>query len=834
MSKQESVMDETIKKSSVSRRDFLKAVGAVAVFAEMSSLVKVPVTTDFLKTATAAPAATTDVWLPTVCRMCSTYEAVQVHVVNGQPVKVEGDPADPDTRGHLCAKGNAGIWVHYDPYRVKTPLKRTNPKGPNQTGAWVEISWDEAYNTIANKIAAVRAKGAQGVVNYHPYSALSYSQTWANWIDPAGSPNTQLDLAMNWCGHIGHYIARAAHLAFVSPADINHCNYLIQFGRTHGLQAGCSPFVGRAKRVAEARARGMKIVNFDPRMGEAAAKADEWYPIVPATDGAVASAMLEVLLVELKQYDVTFIKQNTNGPYLIGPDLLYVRDPTTKKPLVWDSVDNKAKTYDDATIKDYAILGTFTANGVTAKPGFQKLVDAVTPMTPEWAQKISDVPAAAIRRIATEFVNAAQIGSTITIGGKVWPYRPAATEYYGGSASNHVHGTANGQSIELLNTVIGAQDAVGGHCNDMSGGPGYIRGGPDGMIEQPVGAYTMTRPAKWPYKWSYPPDASLQAFFPLGDHLGAVTYYVMGNPKLYGGAGNIKIDVQMQHCSNAALSMYDQPKMAQIWSDSGFIGFICLNIEESAEGFADIVLPDRCYLEQYQHLSGRLLQPVTEPPNAIPHVHDMLSEIASRAGFLKDFNTNINSSLKDPYKIPDVTKKVAIEDLMDLVLKSSFGANYGLAWFRDPANTPYKRTETNPTYQPWKTMLNPPRRIPVYFETFQEAVQSIKPKMDANNVQWDYSDYSPVPTWIPSHLHKDTPPYDLIAMPYLTSYHTYTWTNQVPTLAEISLKDPYAQYIQMNPTTAKAKGIKDGDLVYVETAIGKAEARSQAKRGSPP
>jgi len=751
--------------------------------------------------------------------MCPAFDAIRVLVRDGQPVRIEGEPNDPRSLGHICAKGNSGIWLHYDPYRVKAPLKRTGPKGMYELGKWVEISWDEAYNTIASKISQVRAKGEDGIVMYSSYSALPYSQTWASFTSAAIGTNENIHLGMNWCGHTAHYLSRVAHLGFTSVVDYDLCNYLIQPGRTHGMEGGAT-FVPRANKVANAHARGMKIVNFDPRMGAAGAKADEWWPVLPGTDGAVASAMLEVLLVELQKYDVDFIKKNTNGPYLVGPDGLYVRDPSNKKPLVWDSVDKVAKTYDDKSVKDFAILGSFNVNGVDCKPAFQLLKDAVTPMSPEWAEGVSGVPAQVIRRIATEFVNAAQIGSTITIDGKTLPFRPAAVEYYGGNASNHLHGVANGMSWELLNTVVGNQDAPGGHCNDTIWP--WLRGGPDGMIEHPAASYTLVKSP--PYKFVFPPQSpELEEFFPLGDHLGAVAYVTMSDPTNYWGAGNKKIEFMMLHATNPVLSMYDPPKMERIWKDAEFIAYFCLTIDESAEGFADIILPDRCYLEEYQILNDWLMQPVASPPANIPFLHDALSEIASRAGFLKDYNTALNASLVDPYKV-DVNSKVPTEDLFDRLLKSKYGAEKGLTWFK--ANGGVK-TAQKFTYQPWKFMLNPPRRLPVYVEMHVEVAKELKKNMDANGVKWDFSDYSPVPTWIPSHLHVDTPPYDLIAMAYLQSYHTYTWTNQVPTLAEISLEDPYASYVMINTKTAEARGIKDGDLIWVESEIGKAKGRAR-------
>lgn len=62
------------------------------------------------------------------------------------------------------------------------------------------------------------------------------------------------------------------------------------------------------------------------------------------------------------------VKNRTNGPYLIGPDGYYVRDGSTNKPLVWDPVDNRAKTFNAPSIKDYTLESEYTVEGVTAKP----------------------------------------------------------------------------------------------------------------------------------------------------------------------------------------------------------------------------------------------------------------------------------------------------------------------------------------------------------------------------------------------------------------------------------------------------------------------------------
>ncbi|MBI2319435.1 MAG: hypothetical protein HYU75_21160 [Betaproteobacteria bacterium] len=73
----------------------------------------------------------------TACGMCYIGCGIQVEVRDGVVVGIEGNPANPQNRGAMCAKGKAGFMNLYNPNRVKTPLKRTNPK----KGIGVEPGW---------------------------------------------------------------------------------------------------------------------------------------------------------------------------------------------------------------------------------------------------------------------------------------------------------------------------------------------------------------------------------------------------------------------------------------------------------------------------------------------------------------------------------------------------------------------------------------------------------------------------------------------------------------------------------------------------------------------
>ena len=196
--------------------------------------------------------------------------------------------------------------------------------------------------------------------------------------------------------------------------------------------------------VAEAKARGMKLVVFDPMCNFAAGKANEWVPIIPGTDGAVILAMCNIIVNELGIIEEPFLNLKTNGPYLVGPDLKYVRekgpargvkghstltgeevtyigDDETNKPMVWDAGEGKAKVYDDPTIKDYALEGEYEINGIKCQPSFQLLKEHLKTYTPEMASEVSTVPVETIRRLATEFATDARCGSTITIDGHTLP-----------------------------------------------------------------------------------------------------------------------------------------------------------------------------------------------------------------------------------------------------------------------------------------------------------------------------------------------------------------------------------------------------------------------------
>ena len=334
-------------------------------------------------------------WIPSTCGMCLHGCGIKVYVEDGVALKIEGDPTNPDNLGKLCPKGNAGLARLYDSNRVLYPMKRTNPKkGLHENPGWVRISWDEAYETVARELGKVRKEDPRKLL-----CALGDFQRILFWCWPAvfGSPNFFTSLG-NYCGGSYHPVNGSVDGSFAAINDYDLCNYWIQVGSGDGFSSHLH-LSGSAKRMADARMRGMKVISLDPRCSVASAKADEWIPILPGTDRAFVLGMAYVLVHELRQYDREFLRGRTNAPYVVGEDGNLVRDAAGKAQ-VWDLGLNAPRPWDEVPAEGVALDGTFSHAGRRIRTGFQVWKDMLLESTPEKMSAVCTVPAATIRRIA--------------------------------------------------------------------------------------------------------------------------------------------------------------------------------------------------------------------------------------------------------------------------------------------------------------------------------------------------------------------------------------------------------------------------------------------------
>ncbi len=750
-------------------------------------------------------------WIQSVCKMCLHGCGIRVRVKDGVVVKIEGDPTNPDNLGKLCAKGQAGIMRHYDPSRFRSPLKRTNPqKGPGVDPHWQEISWDEALDIVTEKLKKIRETDPRKFI-----ASIGDFQRIFNWGWGAvfGSPHFFTTVGQ-YCGAAYHPINGMVDASFAAINDYEYCNYWIQIGCGDGFSSHLH-LAGSAKRMADARVnRGMKVVIVEPRLSQGAAKADEWIPIRPATDRAFVLGMMHVLVHELGVYDRQFLKHHTNAPYLVGPDGYIARDKASGKALIWDPLDDEAKTFDEATIRDFALEGSYAVDGFTCRPAFQVFKTMLEEHPPERMSQICTVPAETIRRIAKEFGEAARIGSTIVVDGVELPYRPAAVNFYRGALS-HKDGGLDNMTYKLINILVGNIDVPGGHLGVPLDPRGFwIAPGEDGMLKPQV---HMLHP---PFPFSFPPNSSqLLEYFPIGMDAGHLNAETLLNPQKY--HIDFEPEAMLLYHSNPLWNMPSTRKIQKIFEKMKFIVAIDVVPNESNE-WADIILPDHTYLESTCLVSleppvvtdDALRQPVVPPMHNTRDATDILTELADRLGFLGGWNDLHNFALglvNDPEQLLGPDKRYTMEERMDRMAKARYGGDCGLAWFKEHGHRVRRKTAQE-QYMPYGKL-----RIPFYFEFVKKMGAELRQNLELHGVQWDYSSYVPLPFWRSSPLHDAAPRYDLYAIGFKSPELNFEENVTIPWVYELIHKLPSHMGVLINPATARARGIEDGDLIAIES-----------------
>ena len=350
----------------------------------------------------------------TACRACIANCGVLAHVKNGRVVRLEGNPADPMSKGKMCAKGLSGISALYHPNRNKYPLIRVGKRGG---GRFRRASWDEALGMIADKLMQVKRDfGAEYVFcstggggNPEIWSIARFCNIFGtpNWFEPGCAqcylPRV-LAAAMMYGGS-DNSIADSNCLEFYDE-EHNPIQTLVLWGTDPSFS--CPSSGGRM--VNELRAKGVKTVVIDPRFTPDAAKATVWLPIRPGTDVALMLAWIRYILTN-KLYDHDFVLKWTNLPYLVDPDtkemiraceLGLAKDKADANGVdiftVWDQKTSSAKalSYPYQDDLDIALFGSYEINGKTYKTGAQLLLERADEFTLEKAGEICQLDPAKI------------------------------------------------------------------------------------------------------------------------------------------------------------------------------------------------------------------------------------------------------------------------------------------------------------------------------------------------------------------------------------------------------------------------------------------------------
>jgi len=227
-------------------------------------------------------------------------------VENGRAVRIQGDPDHPVTQGFLCTKVNRYIERTYHHDRLTHPLRRVGPKG---SGKFEPVSWDEALREIAARLQEViRDHGAESILPYSYAGTMGYLQGESmdrRFFHSLGA--SKLDRTIcSTAGGAGMRMTVGANIGADTEA-VGQSDLILLWG-TNTLTANPHlwPF------VLQAREKGAPVICIDPIRTRTARQCDEWIPIRPGTDAALALGMMHVLFAEhLKDDD--FLAQHTSG-----------------------------------------------------------------------------------------------------------------------------------------------------------------------------------------------------------------------------------------------------------------------------------------------------------------------------------------------------------------------------------------------------------------------------------------------------------------------------------------------------------------------------------------
>jgi anaerobic selenocysteine-containing dehydrogenase len=706
--------------------------------------------------------------VPSICGQCPSRCAILGYMDEGRVVKIEGQPTSIRNQGKVCAKGQAGAAKIYDPDRILFPLRRTGERG---SGQWQKITWDEALGDLATRLKKFRDEGQpEKFVFHHGWISASAEKL----IDEVFLPTygtasiikqTCHGQSARWTAHELTWGGR------VDNWDLDNTRFVLNFG-SNVLEADTN-HVSLARRLALSAADNkLRMVTFDVRLSNTAAKSNQWIPVRPGTDLAVVLAMCNLIMNE--------------GLYRgAGEDFLSYCLVTQ---------DRDASTADKV----------------------EALTQHLAQYTPEWAEKISGVPAGQIADVAREFAAT----------------KPACL-ISSRAAGAHFNGVETERAIQMLAAITGNIDNPGGRCRDIA----------------PV--------------WTYPtgpedkPEAKKLAFIDSGAGDMALPEFGAGHNVLKRiKAGDERPGVYMWYHHNPAYANGGTQETIDILKDESLLPFtvaVTPFYDETA-ALADLILPDATYLERFDIEDGAspnqvpeyaIRQPLVAPLGEARDFNDVCCDLAQRLGIPLGFKSAAKFVEKACKLTPLVKKKA----------RGFRGLKKKGAWHDKKAV---------PTYNAYRTAISPEalavegvildQTTGVYWNWQTAGVESEAKALELGylaspgagkgyvgqkngdvvisgftpgklNKSGNFELYSPLlaakglpglPSYVAIPEHGELKSDRVILTTFKVNVQAQSNTGNSGWLAEIH----HDSRAWINPVTAEARGIVDGDAIKVTSTIG--------------
>ncbi len=610
----------------------------------------------------------------TTCYMCACRCGIRVTLRDGQVRHIEGNPEHPHNQGVICAKGASGIMKQYSPARLTRPLLRR--KGAERgESAFDEISWEEAFDILEERLGRIRREDPR---KFALFTGRDQMQALTGlFAKQFGTPNYAAHggfCSVNMAAGLIYTIG-GSFWEFGGP-DLDRAKLFVMIGTAEDHDSNPLKIA-----ISKFKRRGGRFISINPVRTGYSAIADEWVPIKPGTDGALLLAIIREL-IETGLYDRDFLVQYTNAAELVIDDPsrddhgLFKRvemhyeegcfDPQNK--LWWDRELNVAMGTHTPGCDPY-LLGRFELDdGTPVKPAFQLLKERVQDYTPEWAEGITGIPAATIRRLAHEMGVVARdhkIELPIqwtdcwdneheTVTGN-----PVAFHAMRGLAA-HSNGFQTIRALGILMTLLGTIDRPGGFrhkapfprpippCPKPPKGPQDVQpdtplngmplgwpAGPDDLFVDEAGEPVRIDKA---FSWEYPLSVH-------GLMHNVITNAWRGDP--------YRIDTLLLFMANMAwnssMNTVEIRKMLTDRDENGEYKIPFLVVADAFDSetvaYADLVLPDTTYLERHDVMSlldrpiseysgpvDAVRIPVVEPSGDCKPFQEVLIELGSRLG----------------------------------------------------------------------------------------------------------------------------------------------------------------------------------------------------------
>lgn len=732
---------------------------------------------------------------------CHGTCGVLAHVRDGKLIKVEGDPDHPWNQGRLCARCLAMTQYVYHPDRLTKPLKRVGKRGE---GKWQEISWDEAYDFIEEKMNTIREKhGPESVV-----FAMGTGRDIGPWISMLsyayGSPNVMFSMSGNAC-----YSPRIAAVETVLgdycvpdcsqwlPKRYDDPRYkvpecIIIWG--YNIPNTCPDNIF-GHWFIDLMKKGTKIICIDPRLSWFASRSKKWLRLRCGTDGALAMGFLNVLINE-NLFDRSFVEKWTNAAHLIRIDtgkLLraneLVKDESQKNFIAWDSKNNTPVVWDSNEVKYKnsnvlpALDGRFEVNliegnKVLCHTTWNAFCDEVNQYPLDRVEEITTVPAKDIADAARFFAQS----------------KPASIQW--GLPIDSTPGiTPTAQAITALWCITGNLDVPGGNiiARHAFGAVAYALPGAEGVIKlkskeidkKRIGADTYGPFNK--FIWRSQTDKVLNQIY--SDE----PYPIKG---MWIQAANIIAGISFQ-----------PKKWREAFNKLDFIAVVDTFMTPTTQ-LADIVLPAASFLEKESVRSWWI--PLQTINKAIT-VEDCKPDVEINFELAKRFDPDFQWD--------------TIHDLFDDIIKPSgmtFKELQEKVWAFPPEghpSAPYYRHEKGLLRKDRKPGFNTPSGMIELYSVLRE--------------EWGFEPIA----------HYEEPPFTPISRPDLakeyplilsTGRRSFAFFNSehrmIPWLRQID-PDPT---VEINPKTARSLGISNGEWVWVENWLGKQKFKAKVTPIVPP